>query len=184
MSNVEEAEPKAAARVTLTATQDERRDFLRHSIAFNEHNIRSYDTKAQISLGAFLLSMTPLWTIVNSSCPSFATRPEAIAVLLVFIANILLYCFVLWPMRVKDKTLTAGLSSHDLFYVRDPLRFGSAQYIKKLEQLSIEDELTAESLKLAHIRTVKQRRFNRALSATFIFYSLYGAVFLYLRSVC
>ena len=60
MQTIGEAKPPASAQ--------ERLEFLRQSIAMTEHNIRSYDTKAQISLAAFLLSMTPLWTITMSIC--------------------------------------------------------------------------------------------------------------------
>jgi hypothetical protein len=117
-------------------------------------------------------------------CPPFAARPEAVAIVLVFIANILLYCFLLWPMRAQEKSSTLSLSSHDLVHVQDPLLFGSAQYVKKLAQLSIEVELSAESLKLGHSRNFKQRRCNRALGATFLFHSLYAAIFLLLRNAC
>ena len=88
------------------ATPQERIDFLKYSIAFTEHTIRSYDTKAQIALAAFLFSLHPLWTILTATCDSFAFRPEAVAVSLIFIFTILLYCFVLWPMRPRNSTGT------------------------------------------------------------------------------
>jgi hypothetical protein len=38
-------------------SKEERIDFLKQAIAFTEWNIRSFDTKAQISIAAFVLSM-------------------------------------------------------------------------------------------------------------------------------
>jgi hypothetical protein len=38
------------------ATKQERVDFLKQTMVFNEGNIRAYDVKAQISLAAFVLS--------------------------------------------------------------------------------------------------------------------------------
>ena len=174
----------SASGADPVASRDERLEFLRQSMAFTEHNIRSYDTKAQISLAAFLLSMTPLWTIVSSLCPGFAARPEALLIVLLFIMTILLYCYVLWPMQAPDPRLTSGLLTQNLFYMKEPLLVGPADFKKKLEQLSVEDELTAENLKLAQIRTGKHRRFNIALMVTFLFYVAVAATFLLLRRAC
>ena len=44
-------------------------DFLKHAIAFSEWSVRSLDTKAQISIVAFVLSMAPLWSILTSAHP-------------------------------------------------------------------------------------------------------------------
>ena len=54
---------------------EERLDFLRQAIAFTEWTIRSFDTKAQISIAAFVLSMNPLWSILTSACPRAAASP-------------------------------------------------------------------------------------------------------------
>ena len=48
---------------TQGPTRDERLDFLKQAIAFTEWTIRSFDTKAQISIAAFVLSMSPLWSL-------------------------------------------------------------------------------------------------------------------------
>ena len=37
------------------------------AIAFTEWTIRSFDTKAQISIAAFVLSINPLWSMLTSA---------------------------------------------------------------------------------------------------------------------
>src|SRR5262245_34678477 len=133
MTDAAAGEASSVSASPIVATPQERIDFLKHSMAFAEHNIRSYDTKAQISLAAFLISMSPLWNIVASACDDFALRGEAVVLVLLFLVTISLYCFVLWPIRSRDDKLVAGLSSQNLFYVKDPLAVGSVQFKKKLE---------------------------------------------------
>ena len=81
------------------ASPEERIEFLKQSIAFTESTIRSYDTKSQIALAAFVLSMNPLWSILNATCNNIASRPIVAVLLCGFICTILSYCFVLWPIR-------------------------------------------------------------------------------------
>jgi hypothetical protein len=150
-------------------------DFLKQVIAFSEHNIRSYDIKAQISLAAFVLSGNPLIGIINAACGTSARHVLVIS-LLVFVATILSYLWVLWPVVPPDKELTDGLASKDLFYLYDPLSVG-ATYLERLQGLVLEPELTAEALKLAFIRSVKARRFKNALIVTLIAYLVVLAAF-------
>ena len=70
-----------ATRTSEAPTKEERLDFLRQAIAFTEWTIRSFDTKAQISIAAFVLSMNPLWSILTAACPRaaascFSWRPS------------------------------------------------------------------------------------------------------------
>ena len=174
----------AAAPAEAPATRQERVDFLKQSIAFTEANIRSYDTKAQISLAAFVLSMSPLWSILNSMCPQMAAKPGIAVLLFVYMLTILLYCYVLWPMRSPAANLTAGLTTSDLFYVKNPLEVGGTRFLERLKLLSVETELAAETLKLSYIRAGKHVRFKLALAATFVFYIVVATLFLLMRTSC
>lgn len=153
----------------------ERIDFLKQVIAFNEANIRAYDTKAQISLAAFVLSGNPLVSIVNSACSA-----NSKVILILFFALFLLvianYLLVLWPVRPFDG-IEQGLASSDMFYVRAPLTVAGDAYLKKLANLTIEPELSGEAIKLSSIRSVKARRFTRALVATLTAYVALAAAF-------
>src|SRR5260370_6692523 len=80
------------------ASRAERTEFLNNSIVFAESNIRAFDTKSQIALAAFVFSMSPLWSILNATCPSVAWRPIAAVLVGAFICTIMLYGFVLWPI--------------------------------------------------------------------------------------
>src|SRR5689334_23205103 len=136
-----------------TATKQERIEFLKQVIGFTEANVRSYDIKAQISLAAFVLSGNPLIAIINGACGP-ASRNVLIIVLVVFLATIVGYLWVLWPVAPPQQKLTEGLGAGGLFYIHDPLKFTGPSYFDRLKSLAPEPELTAEALKLAHIRKV------------------------------
>ena len=161
------------------ASPEERIEFLKQSIAVTESTIRSYDTKSQIALAAFVLSMNPLWSILNATCNNVASRPIVAVLLCGFICTILSYCFVLWPIRPLQD-LVKKARAKGLFYINDPVAVGSS-YAVELRELSVEPELIAEVLKLAFIRAKKGRRFKYALWATAAFYLFVFASFLILR---
>lgn len=158
------------------ATKQERIEFLKQVIAFNEANVRAYDIKAQISLAAFVLSGNPLMAIVNGACGTNARQVLVIS-LVVFVATILTYLWVLWPVAPPAQKLTEGLGAKNLFYLHDPLAFAGRLFSERLSGLAVEPELTAETLKLSYIRTVKARRFKKALIATLATYLVIAAAF-------
>ena len=161
------------------ATPEERVAFLRHSITFTESTIRAYDTKSQIAMAAFVVSMNPLWAILYATCTGVAQRPIVAAMLCAFIATILVYCFVLWPIKpIQD--LIENIRSKGLFYVHDP-KSAASTYVARLKELSVEPELAAEVLKLSFIRARKGVRFKYALWATAGFYTFVFITFLMLR---
>jgi hypothetical protein len=157
------------------ATKQERVDFLKQTMAFNEGNVRAYDVKAQISLAAFVLSGNPLMAAINGACGGSAPKILVIA-LLVFVATILTYLWVLWPVAPPQQKLTEGMGAKNLFYV-NPLGTDAEQYSERLKGLMVESELTAETLKLSYIRSVKARRFKNALIATVVAYLVLVAAF-------
>jgi hypothetical protein len=161
------------------ASAEERIDFLKQSIEFTEGSIRAYDTKSQIAMAAFVLSMTPLWSILSATCANVASRPIVAVLLAAFIGTIMSYGFVLWPIRPLQELLEKARAK-GLFYIHDPVAAGST-YAEQLKDLEVEPELTAETLKLSFIRARKGRRFRYALWATAAFYALVFAVFLALR---
>jgi hypothetical protein len=161
------------------ATPEERIEFLKHSIAFTEATIRAYDTKSQIALAAFVLSMNPLWSILKATCNNVASRPIVAVLLGGLICTILSYGFVLWPIRPLQDLIKNGRAK-GLFYILDPVAVGST-YAAQLQGLSIEPEFTAEALKLSFIRVRKGRRIKYALWATGAFYIFVFASFLVLR---
>lgn len=163
-------------------SKDERLDFLKQAIAFTEWTIRSFDTKAQISIAAFVLSMTPLWSILTSACPRAASSPLVAVLLVLLVGTILLLGYVIWPVTLAPAKLTGGWHTRGLFYVADPNQLTASQYAERLKDLAIEEELAAETLKLAYIREIKSRRFKTALKAVVVFYAWALAVFLLLRS--
>ena len=168
--------PDVTTAAEAGATRQERIDFLKQSMAFTEGNVRAYDIKAQISLAAFVLSANPLMAAVNGACGAGA-RPVLVIALVVFIATILAYLWVLWPVALPPQKLTDGVGAKNLFYLHDPLGTGAAQYSERLKGLAVEPELTAETLKLSFIRSVKARRFKNALIATLVAYLVPAAAF-------
>ena len=91
-------------------SKEERLDFLKQAIAFTEWTIRSFDTKAQISIAAFVLSMNPLWSILTSACPRAASSPLAAILLVLLVVTILLFGYVIWPVAVDAVPLNGRLA--------------------------------------------------------------------------
>ena len=131
------------------ASKQERVDFLKQIIAFSEGNVRSYDTKAQISLAAFVLSANPLVAIANTGCSAIGAKTVLMVLVPAYIITILSYMWVIWPVAPPTAQLTEGLKLQNIFFVHDPQSLGSAGFVDKLGKLVIEPELTAEALKLA-----------------------------------
>jgi hypothetical protein len=171
--------PHTGAEDAPLATPEERIVFLRHAISFTESTIRAYDTKSQIAMAAFVVSMNPLWSILYATCAGVAQRPIVAAMLCAFIATILIYGFVLWPIKpIQD--LIRNIRSKGLFYVHDA-KTAANTYTTRLKELSVEPELAAEVLKLSFIRGQKGVRFKYALWATAGFYAFVFITFLMLR---
>jgi hypothetical protein len=165
------SEAQASAATGAAPTKEERIDFLKQAIAFSEWSIRSFDTKAQISIAAFVLSMNPLWSILTAANPRAGSSLAAAVLLAMFVTTIVLYGFVIWPVSLSQDQLTGGWETKGLFYVGDPNLLTASLYSYRLEGLAIETELAAETLKLASIRNIKSRRFKQALVSTVIFYA-------------
>src|SRR5215468_6263945 len=163
-------------------SKDERLDFLKQAIAFTEWTIRSFDTKAQISIAAFVLSISPLWSILTSACPRAGSSPLVVVLLVLLVVTILLFGYVIWPVTLAPAKLTGGWQTRGLFYVANPNQLTASQYAERLKDLTVEEELAAETLKLAYIREIKSRRFKTALKAVVVFYAWALLAFLLLRS--
>ena len=167
---------------TEVPTKEERLDFLRQAIAFTEWTIRSFDTKAQISIAAFVLSMNPLWSMLTAACPRAAASLIVAVLLVLFVATVLLFGYVIWPVTLTQSKLIGGWQTKGLFYVGDPNQLTASLYTDRLKDLTIEAELAAETLKLAYIREIKSRRFKHALKLVFVFYVWAVVAFLQLRN--
>jgi len=175
------ADGGAPAESPDATSEEARLDFLKQAIAFTEWTIRSFDTKAQISIAAFVLSINPLWSILTSACPRAASSPLTAILLLLLVVTILLFGYVIWPVAVTQSRLTGGWQSKGLFYVGDPSQLTTSLYTERLKDLPIEAELAAETLKLAYIREIKSARFKNALMAVLVFYAWAIVCFMLLR---
>ena len=100
-------------------TKEDRIDFLKQAIAFSEWSIRSFDTKAQISIAAFVLSMNPLWSILTSAHPRAASSLAVVMLLVVFVTTVVLFGFVIWPASPPPGQLSGGWQTKGLFGMLD-----------------------------------------------------------------
>jgi hypothetical protein len=163
-------------------SKEERLDFLKQAIAFTEWTIRSFDTKAQISIAAFVLAMNPLWSMLTAACPRAGSSLSVVVLLGLFVATVLLFGYVIWPVTLTPSRLTGGWRTKGLFYVGDPSQLTASLYAQHLNDLVIEEELAAETLKLAYIRDIKSRRYKNALKSVVVFYAWVIVTFLQLRN--
>src|SRR5262245_4535941 len=76
-------------------SKEDRIDFLKQAIAFSEWSIRSFDTKAQISIAAFVLSMNPLWSILTSADPRTGSSVAVVLLLAMFVTAVVVFGFVI-----------------------------------------------------------------------------------------
>src|SRR5436190_13478156 len=96
--------PQPAAHESAPS-KEERIDFLKQAIAFSEWSIRSFDTKAQISIAAFVLSMNPLWSILTSAHSRAGTSLPLAVLLVIFVTTVVLFGLVIWPVRFASDQL-------------------------------------------------------------------------------
>jgi hypothetical protein len=163
-------------------TQEERLEFLRHAIALGEWNIRTLELKAQILIVAFVLSLSPLWSIISSTCSHAASSLMAQVLLALFVATVLLLAFVMLPAAAAQPTPAGAWPKKALFAAGDPNRIAASSYADHIKSLTSEVELAAETLNLARLREAKSRRFKHALRLAFVFYAWSVAAFLMLRN--
>ena len=163
-------------------TEDERLDFLKQAIVFSDWNIRSLDTKAQISIVAFALSLSPLWTIISSACPRAASSLDVAVLILMLVTTVLLFAFVLWPVAASRPTPSSAWPRKGLFSVGDPNQIATGLQAGRFENLASEADLIVETLNLARIREIKSWRFKQALRSVFVFYASAVVILLLLRN--
>jgi len=163
------------------ASREEKIEFLKLTMQTSEGQLARYDTKAQIAIAAFVLSWTPLWTILHSSCDRAATTDPVIVLLLFIIATIVTFGYVIWPVNLKEGAVVASMKL-GLFFLVHRFKGGAAEYMKNLDDLVTEEELANEAIKLSYIRDVKGRRFKRGLFLTVAAYMVYVGCFLLLRN--
>lgn len=163
------------------AHKEERLAFLKQAISFTEWSIRSFDTKAQISIAAFVLAMNPLWSFLTSACPRASLSAFVVVLIVLFLMTVLLFGFVIWPVRLSQAQLKGSWQAKGLFYISDPNDVTASVYVARLRDASVEEELAAETLKLAYIREIKSRRFKNALKLAVAFYVWFFVVYMLLR---
>ena len=162
-------------------TQEERLEFLRHAIALSEWNIRTLELKAQILIVAFALSLSPLWSIISSTCSQAASSLMVQVLVALFVGTVLLLAFVMLPAVAAQPTAGAW-PKMALFAAGDPNRIAASAYADHIKSLTSEVELAAEILNLARLRETKSRRFKHALRLAFVFYGWSVVAFLMLRN--
>ena len=163
-------------------TDSERVDFLKQVIVFSDWNIRSLDAKAQISIVAFVLSLSPLWTILTAACSRAASSWSIALLMVLLLTTVLLFAFVLWPVAATRPTPSSSWPRKGLFTVGEPNQIATGLQAGRFDHLAIEADLVVETLNLARIREIKNRRFKHALTSVLMFYVWVVASFLLLRS--
>ena len=175
------ASDEKSSMISDVPTREERLDFVRHAIALSEWNIRTLELKAQILIVAFVLTLSPLWSIISSTCSRAAWSLMAQVLLALFVATVLLLAFVMLPAAAVQTTPPSSWPKKALFGAGDPNRITASSYADHIKSLTSEVELAAETLNLARVRETKSRRFKHALRLAFVFYAWSVAAFLMLR---
>ena len=181
MSETSIVEGPAKPETRPTAPREEKIEFLNHAIQSAEGHVRAFDTKAEIAIAAFVLSWTPLWTILSASCKRAAMHDAVFVLLLLIIATILAFGYVIWPVSLATSGVIAA-GKKGLFFLVHRLKGGVTEYMQELDNLVTEEDLASEALKLAYIREIKSKRFKRALCVAMLAYAAYIVCYLLLRN--
>ena len=164
-----------------TPSSGERLDFLRQAIAFTEWTIRSLDTRAQIGIVAFALSLSPLWTIAVAACPRAGSSVMVMLLLPLFATSIVMLALVVLPFGAIPSKGTAW-PTKGFIYVGNASQITASMRTDRLDDITSEAALAEEALNLARIRETKSRRLKHALRAVFVFYAWAVVTFLLLRN--
>ena len=163
--------------------KDERLDFLKQAISFTRMDnplVRYQGSNLNRRLRAGDKSVV-VDAYIGLSEGGLETM-LVVVLLGLFLTTVLLFGYVIWPVTLAQVRLIGSWQAKGLFYVADPTQLTANLYAHRLKDLVIEDELAAETLKLAYIREIKSRRFKKALIAVVVFYSWVGVTFLLLRN--
>jgi hypothetical protein len=164
-------------------TPEERLEFVRHARVLSEWNIRTLEMKAQISIVAFVLSLSPLWSVISSACAQAAWSLMTQVLFVIFLATILLFVLVMLPAAPAAQPTPIGAWPRKvLFAAGDPNRIAASLYADHVTSRTSEVDLAAETLNLARTREIKMRRFKHALKLAFVCYVWSLATFLMLRN--
>lgn len=150
-----------------TAPRRERIEFLKSAVAFAEAGIRSFDTKAQIALAAFVLSFGPLLSIIGDVSGDSA-KPLMAGCGSLYVAAIGCFLHVLWPVA----TSAAAAQRQSAFYPRPDDGLDAQSYRARVAAMEVEDELAHEVVALTRIRSIKGRRFRVAVLTAGVFYAV------------
>lgn len=147
--------------------QSDQISFLYHALKQAQESVRSFDTKAQIMGIGFIWSLNLVPELGGWGEGAQDISPISIIVAWVLIIiPIILFGSVLYPSRkvapniVKDKELIKGL-----YHIDDHEVQGVKEYVHKLTDSKILDELTYELLKVSSLRDLKRKRFLAGLIA-------------------
>jgi|SRR6476646_184589 len=163
-----------------TPSSVERLDFLRQAIAFTEWTIRSLDTRAQIGIVAFALSLSPLWTIAVAACPRAGSSLMVMILLLLFATSIVMLALVVLPFGAIPSKASAW-PTRGFIYVGNASQITASMRTDRLDDVTSEAALAEEMLSLARTREIKSRRLKHAMRAVLVFYAWAVLTFLLLR---
>ncbi len=159
--------------------QPEHSDLLKLALAEAQVTVRAYDTKAQIvgvgyAFALGIISRTEEWFD--------STGGSELAAVLVFwlvvIAPLVMFGFVLYPSRIsvaKIKGIPDGLIKRVL-YIDTDKDISLSDLRVAVENSQPADELMYELLKVSMLRTLKRKRFVRALLMAAFSFALLFAV--------
>ena len=145
-SPVPSASSTVAEPTALTAPQLE---ILKLAVAATEGHLRAFDTKAQITLAAFVLSLNPLWAIFHSGCSRGIDTRAAVALLVVIMITIVAYGAVVWPAAHRRSRGRPGA-----FFLPGTADAPVDPYLAELRSMDIGRTFAEEALKLALASTV------------------------------
>ena len=151
-----------------TLISEQKTQFIYAALKEAQDNIRTYDTKAQIVGIGFIFTIGMVikfntWSGISTQWYHLATIATWILIILpaTFFGSVLYPTRRVAPEVLKDQDQVKGL-----FYLSNGKSM--TEFMKQLNSMNIEQELSYELLKVSYLRDMKRRRFLQAMSVASI----------------
>ena len=146
--------------------------FLMASLKESQDTVRSYDTKAQIIGIGYIFSINIVASVGDKIEP---IAPIGVSYVvwawILSVVPIVMFGAILYPTRkVAPRLGQKPEGVQRIFYVEPEVIDSVKQHQELIHACNIQRELSYEILKTANLRSLKRKRFLRALSAAAISY--------------
>ncbi|NKB54203.1 MAG: hypothetical protein GKR97_18665 [Rhizobiaceae bacterium] len=166
-----------AAEIRMPEKSDQI-ELLKEALLEAQQTVRAYDTKAQIVGVGYIFALGVVFKL-GELLPKMRAEDITFVILAwaIIILPILLFGVVLYPTRKSlQRPDGEGYASNNILYFSPDQFLTPSDYLEALQKADPIAERTHELLQVSHLRSLKRKRFLRALfSSGIAFVALFAA---------